>query len=178
MRCRLEIAKPSLRLTLCGFLLVVQGIFMIPRSIEASSSSSLSAWKSAPWQGQEGGGEDSSSSSLLLEQLKYNGLSPTIFSPTGRLHPVEKTMEEVKASSSNNVVVALVCQDGILMLSTVPLSPHLNTTTILTGTSTPLSLAENNHSNNNTTHSTSHDDRVIGTSLFLSGTISAEERVG
>ena len=177
MRYRLEISKPSLRLTLCGFLLVLQGIFMIPRSIEASSSSS-SAWKSAPWQGQEGGGGDSSSSSssssLLLEQLKYNDLSPTIFSPTGRLHPVEKTMEEVKASSSgNNVVVALVCQDGILMLSTVPLSPHLNTTTILT--STPLRSIETNHSNNNTTHSTNHDDQVMGTSLFLSGTTSAED---
>jgi hypothetical protein len=62
-------------------------------------------------------------------------------------------MEEVKDLQSN-LVVALCCQDGIVMLSTVPLSPHLNTTT------TPL-VDENN--------------RTIGSSLFLIENVPGDE---
>ena len=40
-------------------------------------------------------------------------------------------MEQVRqADGRSNLVVALHCQDGMLMLSTVPLSPYLNTSII------------------------------------------------
>lgn len=89
----------------------------------ASSVDASSSWKNAPWQTKD---------NAVLEEKRYKGLSPTIFSPTGRLHPVEKAMEEV-CDPQSNLVVALSCEDGILIFSTIPLSPHLNTT------STPLS---------------------------------------
>lgn len=118
-------------------------------------SSSSSPWKGAPWQSS---GEDSQA---LLEQLRYNDLSPTIFSPTGRLHPVERTMEQIRQPDArSNLVVALHCRDGMLMLSTVPLSPYLNTTI------TPLN---NNNNNNNSENDENDNTTETGstTALFL-----------
>ncbi len=92
---------------------------------------SSSPWKGAPWQSRDDG---------LLEQQRYNELPPTVFSPTGRLHPVERTIEQIRDLQSN-LVVAVHCQDGMLILSTVPLSPYLNTTiTSLRNDSTTASL--------------------------------------
>jgi 20S proteasome alpha/beta subunit len=87
-------------------------------------------------------------------------MSPTIFSPTGRLHPVERTMEQVRQPDArSNLVVALHCQDGMLMLSTVPLSPYLNTTI------TPF---HNNHNNTNiTSEKTTTTTTTPTASLFL-----------
>jgi hypothetical protein len=122
------------------------------------SSSSSPPWKGAPWQSSSSGGDGSQS---LLEQLRYNDLSPTIFSPTGRLHPVERTMEQVRQPDArSNLVVALHCQDGMLMLSTVPLSPYLNTTI------TPLH-DKNNSSTTNNTLSSGEMATPTTASLFL-----------
>mgnify|MGYP002784732961 CR=1 FL=1 len=114
-------------------------------SWSSSSSSSSTAWKGAPWQTRNDG---------LLEQLRYNDLPPTVFSPTGRLHPVERTMEQVRDPQSN-VVVAICCQDGMLTLSTIPTSPYLNTTsttTMIQGE--PLTNNNENSSNNNNNETT------------------------
>lgn len=133
----------------CLLLILFQILFPALISSSSSSSSSSPPWKGAPWQSFRDDGN------ALLEQLRYNEMSPTIFSPTGRLHPVERTMEQVRQPDArSNLVVALHCQDGMLMLSTVPLSPYLNATSItpLHNTSTTTSDADDD--NNNVTDAT------------------------
>jgi len=113
----------------------------------------------------------------MLEQSTYNDLEPTIFSPTGRLHPVERTMEQVRESHPrNNLVVALQCQDGMLMLSTVTLSPYLNTTV------TPFDSSSSSSSNSNSSSSSSSSSTRSGmdtntsasSSLFIISNESSE----
>ena len=85
----------------------------------------------APWQ--------TSSGTRTLHELKtYEELPPTVFSPTGRLHSVEKIAKDVSAPFDpfSNLVVALTCKDGLVVLSTLATSPPLNAST----TSTPLFL--------------------------------------
>jgi 20S proteasome alpha/beta subunit len=124
-------------------------LLQVPCPISASSPS----WKSAPWQAND---------ESLLERLRYNELSPTVFSPTGRLHPVERVMEEVRDLQSN-LVVSLCCQDGILMLSTVLLSPHLNTTI-------PQWIDDDNHHHNHN----NNNQTIIGISSLIVETSSEE----
>jgi len=84
-------------------------------------STSASTWNSATWQASD-------SRSNILEQSTYDDLPPTVFSPTGRLHSVERAVEATKADQPRaNVVVAVQCQDGMLILSTLAVSPFLNT---------------------------------------------------
>ena len=97
-------------------------VFALPRAVASSE---------VPWQ--------SSSGSRTLQELKtYEDLPPTIFSPTGRLHPVERIAKDVASPFTpySNLVVGLTCKDGIVVISTIPLSPYLNVST----SETPLFL--------------------------------------
>jgi 20S proteasome alpha/beta subunit len=67
-----------------------------------------------------------------LEELNYSDMPPTIFSPTGRLHPVERVLAASKLDQPRaNLVIAVTCNKGVVILSTLTTCAHLNTTTSL-----------------------------------------------
>jgi hypothetical protein len=89
-------------------------------------SSSSSDWgDGAPWQTSNNDNLRS-----LLEESTYEDLPPTVFSPTGRLHSVERVVKAAKSPTNprSNLLLALHCQEGLVVISTIPTSPHLNTT--------------------------------------------------
>jgi hypothetical protein len=103
------------------------------KTVQTSSSDTNSAWQGAPWQ-------SSTDSRSILEQGIYQDLPPTIFSPTGRLHAVEGVVGAAKLNQPrSNLVVALHCRDGLVVISTLPTSPHLNTTATNNNNSTSTS---------------------------------------
>jgi 20S proteasome alpha/beta subunit len=54
-------------------------------------------------------------------------MPPIVFSPTGRLHPVEAAFRASKAVTPlSNLLVAMRCRDGLVVMSTLPVSPHVD----------------------------------------------------
>ena len=101
-----------------------------------SSSSSSSPETSIPW-------HTTDSRSGILEELNYSDRPPTIFSPTGRLHPVERVHAASKRDQPRaNLVIAVTCNKGVVILSTLTTSPHLNTTASLFVPSNDASIIE------------------------------------
>jgi hypothetical protein len=106
----------------------------------SSSSSSWSRLKTAreitassdlgggtpPWQSVSGSG-------AIQEQKKYDDVPPIVFSPTGRLHSIESAAKATTAAfhPTSNLVIALTSKDGLVVISTVPMSPHLNSSLLL-----------------------------------------------
>lgn len=82
-------------------------------------SSTISA-SSAPWQ--------SAIVKNVLEEETFKDLPPIVFSGSGRLYSVEAmvaasvTMDDTSA----NLCVSVQCPDGVVILSTIPTSPHLD----------------------------------------------------
>ena len=68
-----------------------------------------------------------------LEVSNYEELPPITFGPTGRLYVVEAAF---KASQlvvpRSNVVLAMKCKDGLVLLTTMATSALLNTTSVVT----------------------------------------------
>lgn len=97
--------------------------FVLTRTTLCHPSPSSNSVDGAPWQ-------QSTGSRSMMEEFTYADLPPTIFSPTGRLHSIERIVEAAKTSNNPraNLVMAMNCRDGIVMISTVTLSPYLNTT--------------------------------------------------
>ena len=99
----------------------------LPRSVERSNNDDDGddeeySYDSIPWQ------PPPSDHHIIDEAARYEDLPPNIFSPTGRLHPVEAVSRASKAPTpSSNLLVAMKCRDGLLVLSTFPVSPHLDT---------------------------------------------------
>uniref|UniRef100_A0A7S4AIT4 Uncharacterized protein n=1 Tax=Pseudo-nitzschia australis TaxID=44445 RepID=A0A7S4AIT4_9STRA len=61
------------------------------------------------------------------EAARYEELPPNVFSPTGRLHPVEAAVRASKvATPRSNLLLAVKCRDGLLVISTLPISPHVD----------------------------------------------------
>jgi 20S proteasome alpha/beta subunit len=83
----------------------------------ASSSSA------APWQ--------SNSGTPVLEQETLRDLPPIVFSSAGRLYLVERTVSAASSveDNSSNLVVALCCREGVVLVTTANTSPHLDITT-------------------------------------------------
>jgi 20S proteasome alpha/beta subunit len=74
----------------------------------------------------------SSYQSSVLETSRYEEFPPIIFSPQGRLHKVEAAVKASKlATPRSNVVIALKCRQGLLVVTTVPTSAFLNTSEII-----------------------------------------------
>jgi hypothetical protein len=79
----------------------------------------------------------SSYQSSVLEASQYEEFPPIIFSPKGRLHKVEAAVKASKlVTARSNVVIALKCREGLLVVTTVPTSAFLNTSIILHGMTT------------------------------------------
>lgn len=57
-----------------------------------------------------------------------------VFWPGGRLHSVERAVAAAssKEDPSSNLVVAISCREGIVIVTTLPTSPHLDTETTTT----------------------------------------------
>ena len=137
----------------------------VPSSTARSSSSSSSdkGGSEVPWQ------STAAHRSSVKEEIRYAGLPPTIFSPTGRLFAVEKVLEAAKTPGNPraNLLIAIKCpkDQSIVVFSTLITSPHLNTTltmttnneTNVTTTTSPLFLVNQTSSSSMTSSSTIFD---------------------
>lgn len=102
---------------------------------------------SVPWQ------PSPSNLQNIDEASRYEDMPPSIFSPTGRLHPVEATVRASKtATPMSNLLVAMRCRDGLLVISTIPISPHVDarTATIAVVTNTTRSITSGSVGSNDT----------------------------
>ena len=87
---------------------------------DGSSAETSYDYDSAPWQ-------PNPSHHNIDEAARYEDLPPSVFSPTGRLHPVEAVVRASKARTPlSNLLVAMVCRDGLLVVSTLPISPNVD----------------------------------------------------
>jgi 20S proteasome alpha/beta subunit len=126
-----------------------------------------------PWW-YSSGSASSASASSVLEASKMEELPPIIFSPRGRLHAVEAAVQASQLAitrSSSNVVIAMKCRQGMVVVSTVPTSAFVNSTTTST-TAVAVSFDNNNnnnkHNNNDTvTTSVKQETGSFSPSLFL-----------
>lgn len=100
------------------FLSVVFALLVCTKTCSSSTTSN----SEAPWQWKE-------SRTSIVEEATYGDMPATVFSPTGRLYSVESNVK--LASSSGNLILAVNCNDGIVILSTMILSPYLNETLFL-----------------------------------------------
>ena len=82
--------------------------------IIASSSSE------APWQSNFG--------LSVMDEEMYGNQPPTVFAPGGRLYSVERTVAAASSleDPSSNLVVALSCREGLVIVTTSTSSPHLD----------------------------------------------------
>lgn len=80
---------------------------------------SLAGSSTAPWQTQ---------SKNALEESMYTNMPPTIFSSNGRLYSVERMVDAASSADdvSSNVVAAIACDEGIVVVSCRTQSPHLD----------------------------------------------------
>jgi len=93
-------------------------------------------------------------------------MPPTIFSPTGRLHPVERVVQAAKSPNNprSNLLMAIRCpKDGsVVVVSTVTTSPHLNVTTTL------IPAYDNNNNDDDAKDGSASNETTTATaSLFL-----------
>jgi hypothetical protein len=117
----------------------------------ADGSSSLAPWQDAAIVGSSVGGRSMD---------MFADLPPTCFAPNGRLPAVERILQrtlgdtDAPPSSDTNLVVALQCRDGIAVVSTVPQSPYLYT-------------SSGNSTGNQTMQEDSPQKEALSTSLLL-----------
>ena len=79
-------------------------------------------YEGIPWQ------PSPSNLESIDEASRYEALDPIVFSPTGRLHPIEAAVKASKANTPlSNLVLAMRYRDGLLLISTIPTSPYLET---------------------------------------------------
>ena len=95
----------------------------------------------APWQS-----ETFLSKSDWNKLRRYQKQPPSIFSPGGRLHIVERFMQALEEDPSSNLVVALRCREGVVVASSVQAPAnaafflHKNATTSTEARDNPLWL--------------------------------------
>lgn len=82
---------------------------------------------------------------------EFSDLSPSIFAPGGRLFSVERTLQAVNLDDPmHNLVIAIQCRDGIVVVTSQVVSPYLLTTNLTTS-----AAKTQGDSNETTTSSTS-----------------------
>jgi 20S proteasome alpha/beta subunit len=97
--------------------------------------------------------------SSVLEASRYEEFPPIIFSPKGRLHKVEAAVKASKlATPRSNVVIALKCRQGLLMVTTVPTSAFLNTSGIFTTDQDNNDDSHGEFGNGDSHHTSDYDD--------------------
>ena len=82
----------------------------------------------APWQ------QSSSLGPSAKDEDIYGDKPLIVFWPGGRLHSVERAVAAASSMEdpSSNLVVAISCRQGIVLVTTMPTSPHLDTSTSTT----------------------------------------------
>ena len=138
-------------------------------------------YEGIPWQ------PSPSNLESIDEASRYEALDPIVFSPTGRLHPIEAAVKASKANTPlSNLVLAMRYRDGLLLISTIPTSPYLETridntsiddvdekkvnvdTATATATSTTGSIKNDNKKTTNIDVNDDVDDSLLSSSsLFL-----------
>jgi 20S proteasome alpha/beta subunit len=75
----------------------------------------------APWQ-------SNSARTNVLDEAIFGNQPVTVFAPGGRLYFLERTVAAASSieDPSSNLVVALSCRDGIVLVTTSCTSPHLD----------------------------------------------------
>jgi hypothetical protein len=135
-------------------------------------------YEGIPWQ------PSSSNLESIDEASRYEALDPIVFSPTGRLHPIEAAVKASKAITPlSNLVLAMRYRDGLLLISTIPTSPYLETridntsiddvdekkvyvdTATSTATSTTGSIKNDNKETTNIDVNDDVDDSLLSSSL-------------
>lgn len=139
-------------------------------------SVSVSSYEGIPWQ------PSLSSLENIDETSRYEERQPTVFSPTGRIHPIEAAVKACKAVTPlSNLVLAMRCRDGLLVISTLPTSSYLDITTSTSCTdiknkvsidaASPTSAGNTSiHTDNKSANSTVNgtiDNSALSSSLFL-----------
>jgi 20S proteasome alpha/beta subunit len=130
-----------------------------------------------PWW-YSSGSSASASASSVLEASKMEELPPIIFSPRGRLHAVEAAVQASQllatTRSSSNVVIAMKCRQGLVVVSTIPTSAFVNsTTTRTTAVDVAVSFDDDNNNNNNNNNNNApttamkQETESLSPSLFL-----------
>ena len=110
----------------------------VPSSTEAAPSSTSASWQDSSL----------SSSNSIMDAARHADLSPSMFAPGGRLYSVERVGHALSnpLSTSNNLVAAVQCAEGVVVVATLPESPylprnvtyhHVKTTASTTTTSSP-----------------------------------------
>jgi 20S proteasome alpha/beta subunit len=81
----------------------------------------LSVSASSPW-------NEASNQQALDASLQYGDQPPSVFAPGGRLFSVDRTMMAVgnPEDQSSNLLVAIAYSDGVMLVSTQPLSPYMH----------------------------------------------------
>ena len=105
------------------FTILLQLLTHAASTVHQSSSRASSDNGGAPWQ-------KSGDSRSIIEESTYEDLPPTIFSPNGRLHSIERVVRASKIPNNprSNLLLALKCKEGLVVLTTLTTSPFLNTT--------------------------------------------------
>jgi len=135
-------------------------------------SASASSYEGIPWQ------PSLSSLENIDETSRYEELEPIVFSPTGRIHPIEAAVKASKAVTPlSNLVLAIRCRDGLLVISTLPTSSYLDITTGCTdienkdnvnaATSAGNACIHSDNKSANSTVNGNFDNSSIFPSLFL-----------
>lgn len=95
-------------------------LFLLGYCWVCSASTSSSGYDSVPWQ-------PASDHTAIDEAARYEDFPVSVFSPTGRLFPVEAA---VKASQQrtplSNLVIACQCQNGLVVVAIHPISVHVD----------------------------------------------------
>ncbi len=121
---------PSISLLPSWSLFVFVAILLFVEGQQTTPNSALPVDWAAPWQPTSAGGGG-------VDRLNYQGLPPTVFAPGGRLYSVERVVQAASAleDESSNLVVAISCQNGLVVVSTLRQSPHLSVQPILSDSS-------------------------------------------
>jgi hypothetical protein len=92
------------------------------------------------------------------EAARYEDMPPIVFSPTGRLHPVEAAVRASKTVTPlSNLLVAMRCRDGLVVISTLPISPHLDARIATTSIRTAVDVDGDVDANTTRTNTSSSD---------------------
>jgi hypothetical protein len=122
----------------------------------------------APW--QQDASESSSRSSRDARRKQWQALLPVhAFARHGRVPSVEAALQLVSSPSLDptaNLVLALPCRDGIVIVSTRAQSPTVTVTLL-----PPHHNNSHNNNNNNTTKNTDTDKLLSSEPLFLESSI-------
>eukprot|EP00531_Pseudo-nitzschia_arenysensis_P012710 CAMPEP_0116147000 /NCGR_PEP_ID=MMETSP0329-20121206/17496_1 /TAXON_ID=697910 /ORGANISM="Pseudo-nitzschia arenysensis, Strain B593" /LENGTH=382 /DNA_ID=CAMNT_0003642849 /DNA_START=50 /DNA_END=1198 /DNA_ORIENTATION=+ len=134
--------KTAERIQNC-FLLLVGYCWII-----SCSAASTSGYDAVPWQ-------PPTDHTAIDEAARYQDFPVSVFSPTGRLFPVEAAVRASKQPTPlSNLVVACNCKEGIIIVATLAISAHVD------------DASSSSSNSNSTSLLLDHDDNTVQGPIF------------